>query len=565
MFRTSRKNTNITDLFRLNNRIGAGGYAVVYDARDKLTNEAVALKKYLCTSAQGDGISETTLREIGILKMCKHPNIIEILWYDNIRFKYISTRKYDYDLHSHIKSYDRPIPVQHIRDISYQMLRGVYYLHTYAIVHRDLKPQNILIQLAGNGNYRVVIIDMGLSRQFDIVDRMCPKTPDICTLWYRSPDMLLGYEHYYYDLDVWSMGCVIGEMMLRKPIFAGNTEMDQLYKIFDLLGTPTEADWNGISNLKNYKSWFIGQPSKFKEMYSSVNYDKELLDLLESMLIINPLKRPEVNEVLNNSFFSGVSEYVINMYEDNNIDNIRDKWIENMSQWETAPIHKSLEGQLEINVKIRTILLDWLVDVISLYNMRTSVYLRAQNIIDMYMSKRKNVTIKKFQLIGLGAIWISAKIEEIYHFNVEYLFQVSDNEFDLKQISKMERKILRTINTDLYFPITTTFLSTYANHMRLTRSQEIEIEFVLMYITCDLKLLKYHPSIICLCTCLFVSGQDNLADSDSDSDSEEYIKDDISKCMHDINIWISQGLDKNLGGLKGIKGWNLQIDITKYI
>ncbi len=213
MFSTPDTFVNVKRRFKKRSRLGKGTYAIVYDANDSQTNESVALKKYFRGSDSEDGIHENTLREMALLKMCKHPNIIEILWYDNINFKYISMKKYDHDLKLYINCHYEQIPLKKIRDISYQILRGVYYLHGHGIAHRDLKPQNILIR-QDNDKCDVVITDMGLGRQFDITDRFEPKTCEICTLWYRSPDILLGYNHYYYDLDIWSVGCTIGEMII---------------------------------------------------------------------------------------------------------------------------------------------------------------------------------------------------------------------------------------------------------------------------------------------------------------------------------------------------------------
>jgi hypothetical protein len=178
------------------------------------------------------------------------------------------------------------------------------------------------------------------------------------------------------------------------------------------------------------------------------------------------------------------------------------------------------------------------------------------------MSDCKDVKKADFQLIGIAAMSIAVKIDEVYICSLRDLAYISDDTYSIDQIVEMELKILRTIDLDVYFPIPTTFLSTFVKRMKLTDEQETEIEFVLMYCSFNLELMKYHPSILCLCACLFVSNQIDLAEPDN---IVEYSTDDIVECMDKMKTWLTRGVFKNIGTLKGLREWNLNIEMSKYI
>ena len=126
-------------------------------------------------------------------------------------------------------------PLCFYQDIIWQILCGVDFLHSHRIVHRDLKPQNLLVTRDGN----VKLTDFGLARIYEFYTLL---TSVVVTLWYRSPEVLMGLP-YATPVDIWSCGCIFAELFLRKPLFPGNYEMDQLQKVFDVVGTPSEEDW----------------------------------------------------------------------------------------------------------------------------------------------------------------------------------------------------------------------------------------------------------------------------------------------------------------------------------
>jgi len=173
------------------------------------------------------------------------------------------------------------------------MLNGLYFCHVNRIIHRDLKPQNLLIAK----DLKLKLADFGLSRMFNLP--MGKMTHEIITLWYRPPEVLLGIEEYTTKVDSWSSGCIFAEMLLDKPLFAGDSEIGQIFKIFQIMGTPNEENWSGISKLPDFKYTFpIWKPTKFSEIFAKCNIDKNGLDLLEKLLCMDPDKRISISEAM---------------------------------------------------------------------------------------------------------------------------------------------------------------------------------------------------------------------------------------------------------------------------
>lgn len=157
----------------------------------------------------------------------------------------------------------------------HQMLDAISFCHLNRILHRDLKPQNLLV----DGTGHIKLADFGLGRSFNIPMRAY--THEVVTLWYRAPEILLGTKLYATGVDIWSLGCIFAEMVLRKTLFAGDSEIDQLYKIFHMMGTPNEINWPGVSQLPEYRAIF----PKWEEVKlpnGITNHsDRDLIDLFK--------------------------------------------------------------------------------------------------------------------------------------------------------------------------------------------------------------------------------------------------------------------------------------------
>uniref|UniRef100_A0A8I6Y392 [RNA-polymerase]-subunit kinase n=1 Tax=Hordeum vulgare subsp. vulgare TaxID=112509 RepID=A0A8I6Y392_HORVV len=254
-------------------KIGEGTYGVVYKARDRATNETIALKK-IRLEQEDEGVPSTAIREISLLKEMQHRNIVKLhdvvhsekrIW---LVFEYL-----DLDLKKFMDSCPEfaKSPAL-IKSYLYQILRGVAYCHSHRVLHRDLKPQNLLIDRRTNA---LKLADFGLARAFGIPVRTF--THEVVTLWYRAPEILLGARQYSTPVDVWSVGCIFAEMVNQKPLFPGDSEIDELFKIFR---------WQA------------------EDLATIVpNLEPVGLDLLSKMLRFEPNKRITARQALEHEYF----------------------------------------------------------------------------------------------------------------------------------------------------------------------------------------------------------------------------------------------------------------------
>lgn len=185
----------------------------------------------------------------------------------------------------------------------YQLIKGIAYCHEKLVLHRDLKPQNLLINRRGE----LKIADFGLARSFGAPVRSY--SHEVVTLWYRSPDVLLGSRYYSTSVDLWSIGCIFGEMVLKRPLFTGSDVKDQLAKIQRILGTPTTREWPGLHEYPEYKDssfWTGAKPVNFHEVFPSL--DDNGIDLLSRFLQYAPDQRISAQEALLHPYFDPVKK-----------------------------------------------------------------------------------------------------------------------------------------------------------------------------------------------------------------------------------------------------------------
>lgn len=184
----------------------------------------------------------------------------------------------------------------------YQLLKGIAYCHEKLVLHRDLKPQNLLINRKGE----LKIADFGLARSFGAPVRSY--SPEVVTLWYRSPDVLLGSPYYSTSVDLWSIGCIFAEMVLKRPLFPGSDTKDQLHRIQRVLGKPTLLNWPGLAEYAEYS-----EPSFWLEDRVPLNLSKVVpgldangIDLLSRFLRYAPDMRISAEEALLHPYFDSI-------------------------------------------------------------------------------------------------------------------------------------------------------------------------------------------------------------------------------------------------------------------
>ncbi len=293
-------------------KLGEGAYGKVYLAEDlKNKNQKVAVKQLKSSSVE-EGVPISTLREISLLKELNHINIVKLMDVVHLPsnivlvFEYVET-----DLKILLKkNNDKGLAPKLYKSFLYQLLKGIQHIHRMKILHRDIKSENLLI----SKDNKLKITDFGLARGYGLPIKNFRN--DVVSLWYRAPDILLGNEEYERSVDMWSIGCIFAEMVTGKPLFAGNTETDQLKKIFQIRGTPNEKY---APQLKELPEWGVGDnnfedfPEKdFKELFP--NLDAEGIDLLKKFLQLEPDKRISAEEALKHPFFDDLMANIKKLY-----------------------------------------------------------------------------------------------------------------------------------------------------------------------------------------------------------------------------------------------------------
>lgn len=295
----SARSQHPTERYQRLDVLGEGTYGVVYRATDRVTGQTVALKK-IRLERQEEGIPQTALREVSILQEVHHVNIVNLLDVICSDGKlYLVFEFVEHDLKKAVEKRNAPFHGIMLKKLIFQLLDGLYFCHRHRIVHRDLKPANILL----TADNVLKIADFGLARAFQLP--MHTYTHEVVTLWYRAPEILLGEKHYTPSVDIWSVGCIFAELARGKVLFRGDSEIGQLFEMFQVLGTPSdlEGSWPGVSRLPDYRDVFpkwVGQ--SLSQLVPQI--DPEGIDLLAGMLRYNPAERISAKEAMNHSWFS---------------------------------------------------------------------------------------------------------------------------------------------------------------------------------------------------------------------------------------------------------------------
>merc|ERR1712027_24238 len=280
--------------------IGSGAYGQVCSAEDTSLRSAdgkfikVAIKK-IARPFQSAVHAKRTYRELRMLKHMVHENIIGLLdcftpqsTLDQFADVYMVTHLMGADLNNIIKT--QKLSDDHVQFLIYQIIRGMKYVHSAGIIHRDLKPSNIAV----NEDCELKILDFGLARPTE--NEM---TGYVATRWYRAPEIMLNWMHYNHTVDLWSVGCIMAEMLTGKTLFPGSDHIDQLTRILLLCGTPTQETMDKITSeeARNYiRSMKYMEKKNFSEYFKGAN--PLAIDLLEKMLELDADKRIHAGQAL---------------------------------------------------------------------------------------------------------------------------------------------------------------------------------------------------------------------------------------------------------------------------
>jgi len=282
-------------------KVGEGTYGVVYRAQD--SHGAIYALKTIRLEAEDEGIPSTAIREISLLKELQHPNIVRLCDVIHTERKLTLVFEFlDQDLKKLLDSSDPPgLDPQTTKSFLLQLLRGITYCHLHRVLHRDLKPQNLLINREGF----LKLADFGLARAFGIPVRSY--THEVVTLWYRAPDVLMGSRKYSTPVDIWSVGCIFAEMVNGRPLFPGNTDQDQLQRIFKVLGTPNEGMWPTITELPDWKTDFTQYDG---QAWSSLvpQLENSGVELMAKMLMYDPQQRVAGKVGIDDEYFRDLPE-----------------------------------------------------------------------------------------------------------------------------------------------------------------------------------------------------------------------------------------------------------------
>ncbi|KAL2010130.1 hypothetical protein VTN00DRAFT_5937 [Thermoascus crustaceus] len=284
-------------------KLGEGTYAIVYLGHLRTDPSSfVAIKKIKVNAEYKDGLSMDAIREVKYLQELSHPNVIAL--HDvfsskdqnlNLVLEYLPLG----DLEMLIKDQNIQYGAGDVKAWMGMLARAVWFCHENFVLHRDIKPNNLLIASDGE----VKLADFGLARSF--ADPYLNMTHQVITRWYRPPELLYGARQYSGAVDVWSMGMVFAELLLRVPFVAGNSDMDQISKICEAFGTPTEENWPGVTKLPNYVKTPI-MPVQGRDFFlrQFPTAGPVGADLLMSMCALDPRKRTTARQVLQHNWWA---------------------------------------------------------------------------------------------------------------------------------------------------------------------------------------------------------------------------------------------------------------------
>lgn len=308
---------HILKRFSILKKIGQGAYGVVFKSQDRKTKEIIALKK-LYDAFRNDTDSQRTFREVMLLQELNgHENIIRLLNVikaQNNMDLYLIFEYMESDLYNVIRA--NILQDIHKKFVIYQILKALKFIHSADIIHRDLKPSNVFI----NSDCTVKLGDFGLARTilssksnigFDNI-----VTDYVATRWYRAPEMLLGSPLYTKAVDMWSVGCILIETLIRKALFQGKSTKNQLQLVFEVIGLPSKEEFYKLKKKYLFQADYEHLPIKInkkslKSIFNaySITVSPDCFDFISRIMIMDPEKRMTVDEALNHSYMKDFHKY----------------------------------------------------------------------------------------------------------------------------------------------------------------------------------------------------------------------------------------------------------------
>ena len=290
-----------THTYALIKPTGNGAFGMVYQAKDTKNGKIVAIKKVFQDKRYKN-------RELSILKELKQPNCCYLYDYfyttasDNPDEEYLNLimEYMPETLYKELRTYSKAhkhTPLLLVKLYSYQIIRGLAYIHALGICHRDMKPQNILTD---PDTHELKICDFGSAKKLVVGE---PNVSYISSRPYRAPELIFGATEYTPAIDLWSGGCVIAEMVLQQPIFAGDSSLEQIVEIIKVLGTPNKNQIIAMNPEYTEYRFPIIKPESWEKVFKGRNMPKEFLDLIDKMLMFAPDKRTKPIYLLGHPFF----------------------------------------------------------------------------------------------------------------------------------------------------------------------------------------------------------------------------------------------------------------------
>lgn len=313
----------VTSKYTILGFISSGTYGRVYKAQSLEPDGQIHAIKKFKPDKEGDvvtytGISQSAIREIALNREISHENVValkEVILEDKSIYMVFEYAEHDFlqVIHHYSQTLRIQIASQVLKSLIYQLLNGLVYLHSAHVLHRDLKPANILITASGV----VKIGDLGLARLiYQPLQPLFAGDKVVVTIWYRAPELLLGAKHYNKAVDCWAVGCVFAELASLRPIFKGEEakldskknvpfQRDQLLKIFEVLGTPTEKDWSGLKDMPEYQNMkrLDTYPNRLAEWCQTRIRSQQGYDLIRQLFAYDPDKRLTAKEALAHKWF----------------------------------------------------------------------------------------------------------------------------------------------------------------------------------------------------------------------------------------------------------------------